>query len=215
MLLKLRGLAVALEPSGDSTGAGTVRASALVERDRADSGLANLVRLLLFATAPAHAALLAHAAAVEHGDGVVLFLGAAHAGKSTVARLSGQRRVWTDDAVLLRGGGEALLGATVGLWGSEGSEGLVAERGRREGVVKALVAIRRGDENHLARVSGAGAVVALLAACPLVRRDGPARLAALAAAEGMVRRVPVFDLAFSNRDGSFWALLERAIEEPR
>lgn len=65
-------------------------------------GLAHLLRQLSMRGVFARRGWVAHAAAVEWGDGAMIFYGPSGAGKSTLCRLAQKRRVLSDDLVALR-----------------------------------------------------------------------------------------------------------------
>jgi hypothetical protein len=203
-LVKLRGMIVAAHPAD-----GTARA--LVAAADPVRDLSNLIRVLLWTFAPGRDCFVLHAAAVERDGEAVLFFGPSHAGKSTVARLSAPRPVLTDDLVLLTAAGERVRAATAGLWGVEGSEGLVRLRRPVEMPVAAGFHLRQAAANRVRPLRRAGAALALLEATTLVRRDATAGGAALALASALAARLPLHEIEFSDRDGSFWTEVEQAI----
>jgi hypothetical protein len=189
---------------------------ALVAAEAPVRDLSNLLRLLLFAFAPAAPALLLHAAAIEQQGASWLFFGPSHAGKSTVSRLSAPRRVLSDDAVLLEAAGSPVAGlrvATAGLWGAEGSEGLAPERRPVTLPAAAAFQLRQAASNQVRRLTRARAALALLGATSLVAPSAALRQASLAVTDEVAARLPVFELEFSHRDGSFWQVVEAALKE--
>lgn len=207
ILVKLRGMALCMDRQRRL-------ASALVEHRRPVQDLSNLLRMLLVGFAPDFGRFLFHGAAMElcgGGGAVGILFGPPHAGKSTAAKLAAPRRVLSDDAVLLGLDGGRLLAATAGLWGEEGSEGLDKTRRRAERRVALLATLVQAAENRVVALGGARGAMAVSCSILLPPADGELRRQSLEFAARAAGAAPVVELAFSDRDGSFFERLEASL----
>jgi len=207
ILVKLRGVCAQFAP--DSR-----RGAALVERRSPLQDMTNLLRFSLMAAAPAHGRYLVRAAAVETSAGLALLIGPAQAGKSTAARLAAPRAVQTDDAVLVSIDGERAWARTVGLWGSEGSDGLTPTRTPSSTPIAAIVTLVKAAHNDVRALGRARASLEIACVTALLSKEASVRTEALAFADALAARATTLELAFSDRDGSFWERLEEAVAAP-
>jgi len=182
--------------------------TALVEVSGLRQDLTNLIRVVLSLFAPAQSSVLFRATAVAHRGRVVLFSGPTLAGKTTVAHLSAGREVLSDDGLVVTVSDGAVIARSVGQWGGESRE----RRARRcELPLAAVFALRKAACNELKPLSRAAAAVELAAAVPLLSRDSALSRSVLELSARAARLVPVYELAFCNRDGSFWELVEKVL----
>lgn len=161
----------------------------------------------------AHQIALLHASAVRHGEGAVLFTGPSGAGKTTCARLAGERPVLHDEIVALRIDGPRVTAAPTPLLGE------LPAGDPRPVPVLAVHWLRQAPVDAWQRLTPAQAFplvfTQLLATSPChadraAQREGVATRAALAAR--VVESVPVAELSFTKSE-AFWRTIADHVPE--
>jgi hypothetical protein len=150
--------------------------------------------------------ILVHSAGVVSGGRAFLFVGAADAGKSTIARLAGGRPVLNDEMNLVEFGpdGPEVLGTPF--------NGFFREKQPGRSPLAAVLLLDKGADHALAPVGPgeAAATVATQVAPPVpleALADDGTTAAMLDAASRLVHAAPVRRLTFT-RDAGFWPLLD-------
>ena len=151
-------------------------------------------------------AYLVHGCGILCGGRGYLFTGPSGAGKTTVARMAGGRRVLNDEVVLVGPENGRLYLAGTPLTGS------IDERCNEAASLHAILLLKQGAEASVRRLRGAEAYRSLLpqtiGAPRFLDTGWPSSVQERADFWAMVAsRVPCYELTF-RLDGSFWPLVE-------
>jgi hypothetical protein len=164
------------------------------------------LRVALCAQLPLARGLPLHAAGVALGRSAVAFFGPSGAGKSTLASTAAPGSVLSDElvAALDVESDQPRLAAT-GFWGTLDGAPEVAPR-----ALAALIALQKGPRFRIERLAPQRALVGLLAAI-LVPPAPPLWSATIALCARLIRRVPVFAMAWSPAAPP-WAALREVLQ---
>lgn len=160
--------------------------------------LDSLLRILLSQRLVKEHGLLLHAATIERDGVAYVFMGRSGAGKSTVASLSPEGSVFTDEISLLR--------CTAGEWRAFGTPfwgEFRAGNQNRSAPVARIFMLVQARENRCTAIPRRRALAELLSNTLFFSNARADREALLNVAERLVNRVPVAGLEF-RRDSSFW-----------
>ena len=156
-----------------------------------------LDQILMMCLLPHHAGVLVHAAGVRRGEAAVVLPGHSGAGKSTLMGLlagRGDLAGLSDDRVVIRE-----IDASFHAFGTPwAGSGLVASR---DGACLAAIAfLHQAPETHLERIGPAAALGQLLRTASVPWFDGDGLTRSLAVCEGLLARVPTYDLHFRKHE---------------
>ena len=171
-----------------------------------DLALQNVLRVAVaWRLARSGRGMLLHCAAVEHGDGCVLFLGPSGAGKTTAIGMSWPRPAIADDVVVLTAPGlegGAWLAHPTPLWADPSFEA----RTMRTSPVPVLAGFRlQQGPSAILRLQRAAAAASIMAHAPFLGAMGSSGSAPLA--ERLAGGVPFGILRFAL-DDDFWPVIE-------
>lgn len=141
-------------------------------------------------------AFLLHAAAVMTGRGVWLFCGPSGAGKTTIARLAGHRRVLNDDTVAIRPDREGISAWSTPFYGDGGPSMATDNVGARIRAVFFLA--KAGGYSHRA-LRPVDVVARAMPEVFLPLGDPGIAERVLEALAGLAASTPCFELAFAPR----------------
>ena len=162
----------------------------------------NFLRVALAWKAVDRGGLLLHSSGVVRDGKAYLFFGPSGAGKTTIARLCAEDLLLNDDCMLILQ--DSGVFTTSGLPFKGAEDAGARDTGRFP--IAGLFRLAQAPRPACVRMDGARAVSEILSCIPFVteRPEGVDR--AFAVVEPLVRRVPVFRLAF-RRDPDFWPVL--------
>jgi hypothetical protein len=152
-----------------------------------------LDQLLMMCLLPHHRGVLVHAAGVRRGEAAVVFPGHSGAGKSTLMGLLAGRSELaglSDDRIVIReiGGSFRAFGTP---WAGTG---LVASR--EDAALAAIAFLHQAQATRLERIGPEAALGQLLRTASVPWFDGDSLTRSLAVCEGLLARVPTYDLHF-------------------
>jgi len=169
-----------------------------------DVSLDSFVRILYsLALVEAHG-LVVHAASLVRDGGAYLFCGPSGSGKTTVARLSPDATLLSDELSIVRTtGGPAVCFGTpfrgeLALAGADRAARLVG-----------IYFLRHGDRHAVLALRPRQALARLLANVLFFAREADITAAVFRIATGLVDAVPCFDLSF-RPDPGFWEVIRNA-----
>ena len=161
------------------------------------------LRALLALYLPSHEGFLIHAASVEKDGSAFLFAGQPQAGKSTVARLSHQYRVLTDDFSIVRKCGSRFYCFGSPFWGHVEIKGGNIHADGKGIPIRSLFLIKQDNTVYIRNVDRNEACVRLLQNILALSRNAAINTEILRIADDFSSRVPIKILHF-RRDDSFW-----------
>ncbi len=152
-------------------------------------------------------AFVMHGCAVAHAAKGFLFLGPSGRGKTTIARLSQKDVVLHDEAVYVSSRQERYFIESM----PHASD--IKNLGNSRIQLRAVFFLSHGDTNDVVRLAGsAAAAKAVQLISPPLPMDGVSRGRIIEEMLGFAcaasKAVPFFNLQFSNRDNSFWELID-------
>lgn len=168
---------------------------------RHEYALDSLIRILLTAVLLPHKGFLLHAATVVRDGRAYVFAGRSGAGKSTVARLSPEGSVLTDEISVLR--------YSEGEWFAHGTPfwGEFRAAGRNERYPLAgIYALKQASDDHVEPLAPKETLKALLPCVLFFTPEAEANRALLATLIQLVQEVPCHRLHF-RRDAAFWRVI--------
>ncbi|NUM43314.1 MAG: hypothetical protein HUU38_01295 [Anaerolineales bacterium] len=147
--------------------------------------------------------LLFHAAGILRGGEGYLFFGHSGAGKTTIARLSGERAVMNDDLVLLRPepGGWVVYGTPFY------NPTQVIPSGNFSAPLVQMLGLVQDQDVYLENASPGHTLAEIVANVPVISTDARCAVELLTRCQKLIAQVPAFRLHF-RKDDSFWAVIE-------
>jgi hypothetical protein len=141
---------------------------------------------------------LLHAAGVVNGEKGYVFFGKSGTGKTTVARLSTNYTLLSDDLLIIKKiNGNFQVFATP--FGGE----LIRERKNTKAVVDGFFLLKKSKRNHLKKVNYSKAVVNLMQNIVYFTKDQQAKIKLLNLACDCLTKIPCYEMHFLP-DKSFW-----------
>ena len=137
-----------------------------------------------------------HSAAVQFGEGAVLFHGRSGDGKSSIARRLGLP-VFTDELTVIRETSDGFIAHGSGFWGSLEAERRSNDRGAHP--IVALITLRKGGPLQLVETPAKNVIRSVLPSL-LVPPTAPLWNEAISALQKLIRSVPSFELSWSLED---------------
>ncbi len=164
--------------------------------------LENYLRWVIADLALERGGFVLHCAGLVRGGKAYLFFGPSGAGKTTVAGLSGDHILLSDDLVLLTRGADGWRASTTPFWGALAQE--LKDLGTYP--LAGLYRLIQAPQHALRPVSGALAVGMVAACCPFVSDPAQRHDKLLPLVEECSRSVGVQELRF-KKDPGFWDLI--------
>lgn len=162
----------------------------------------NFLRVLYAHLVVERDGLLVHAAGVVRDGLAYVFLGPSGSGKTTVARLSSDAIVLSDDMVIVRTTKNGVRAYGVPFRGDFPE----APRSNVAAQVAGLFCLRKGDDHSLQPLPKVHALAELVACVPFVMTAPAMSRRVMAIGERIVHHLPVNALTF-RRDAGFWPLI--------
>ncbi|OQA43146.1 MAG: hypothetical protein BWY52_01982 [Chloroflexi bacterium ADurb.Bin325] len=149
--------------------------------------------------------LMVHAAGLQVGDAVYLFIGQSGSGKSTVVALSRDAAALSDDLVLLRPATDGWQAHGTPFWNLDASDADV-RGGARDGPLAGIYKLVQDPAVYLEPLSLPVAVAELAANCPVVNGIAADLPGLLGRCRALAQAVPPTALHF-RKDPGFWRLI--------
>lgn len=188
------------------TGGLTLSASATTDPKALDRSIENFLRVLYSQLVVRQDGFLLHAAGLVRGGRAYLFFGPSGAGKTTVAKLSPEATLLSDDLTLV-----TRSDAPGGVAGacSVPFRGLLAPRPESDTVypVAGFFRLIQDETDHLVALRGARAIGAIVASLPFVTERPETAGEAIEVVRLAAASVPVFELHF-RKSRAFWDVIE-------
>jgi len=166
--------------------------------------ISSFLRVLTAAYLSRSNGALIHSSTVNTGRGIVLFPGPSGTGKSTVAGLSGEGRVLSDEVSSVRIVGDRVFAMPTPFWGD-----LPRTRACGGGPLRAIVLIERGEPR--CDIASKAEALAMLMHCAFAFDGGAVdKRGLLTTMNSLVERVPLFMLRYTAPE-SPWPLLESTL----
>jgi hypothetical protein len=194
-------LAALREPKGK---AGQLKLSRPNDQKDALRGIECYLRWVVADLALQQGGFVLHSSGLARNGKAHVFFGPSGAGKSTVASLSPDCTLLSDDLVLITKRDGKWMAATTPFWGTLPQEckdaGLYPLAG--------LYRLTKSEEVRLAQASPAVAAGMVLACCPFVANPALRREKLVPLVDDCTRRVPTRSLLF-RKDSTFWTIIKR------
>ncbi len=149
--------------------------------------------------------LLVHAAGLQMGGAVYLFIGQSGSGKSTVVALSQDAVALGDDLILLRPMPDGWQAYGTPFWNLD-AKGADVRRSARSGPVTGIYKLVQDANVYLEALSLPVAVAELVANCPVVNGIAADLPELVGRCRALARAIPPVALHF-RRDPGFWQLI--------
>ena len=163
----------------------------------------NYLRVLYAWLCLDHGALLVHSAGVVRNGQAVVFFGPSGSGKTTIAKLSRDHTVLSDDLVVVKKDNGVYSAHGVPFRGAAWQ----APRTNASGELHGLFRLRKSTEHRVRRMVSSRAFGELVASVPFVANKDNGAIAVMGIAEDIVKAVPVAELCF-RKDQGFWSVLD-------
>jgi hypothetical protein len=170
-----------------------------------DRGLENFLRVMTASFVLDHGGFLLHGACVVRRGAAYVFFGPSGSGKTTVARLSPEDTILSDDLTLVMPAADRYVAA--GIPFGLAHHAVPASRGSFP--IASLNRLIQSRDVGREPLSGARAVAEVAGSLPFVTREAARAGKAIATVGRAVEALPVFRLRF-RKDDSFW----KVVEEP-
>ena len=183
--------------------ANTSSKKVLVKLSHNQSCFDNFLRMLFTLILAEESGLMLHASAVSEKGQANIFFGPSGSGKTTVARLSRERKILTDELVIIKPHNGRFRVYATPFW----DEYMAGQRNARA-ALQALYSLKKDRRNNLKTLDKIQAVMALYKCVSFFTDDHRLLRRVFNTCCNIVDTVPAYELHF-RPDPSFWQLMQK------